>query len=66
MLKARLKNKAFWLTLASTIALTGKVFHLYTVPEDYNVFVDAILTLLTLLGVIIDPSTPGISDNKDI
>lgn len=60
-LKARLKNKAFWVSMASAIALLVQQLGLQ-LPSDYSAVVNAILTILTMSGIIIDTSTPGISD----
>lgn len=62
-IKKRLQNKAFWMALAAFIALMGKTFSLFTVPDNYNELVNMFLGLLTMLGIFIDPSTPGIKDN---
>jgi phi LC3 family holin len=61
-IKKRLKNRAFWVALAAFISLMAKTFNLFTVPENYNELVNTLLGVLTMLGIIIDPSTPGISD----
>ncbi|MDR3594441.1 phage holin [Clostridium sp.] len=60
-LKARLKNKAFWVSMASAIALLVQQLGLQ-LPSDYSPVVNAILTILTMSGIIVDTSTPGISD----
>lgn len=61
-IKKRLQNKAFWVALAAFIALMGKTLNLFNAPDNYNQLVDMFLGLLTMLGIIIDPTTPGISD----
>jgi phi LC3 family holin len=60
--KKRLRSKQFVIALCAFIALTGKVWGLYEVPEGWTVWVDLLLTVLTLMGVVIDPSTDGFSD----
>ena len=60
-LKARLKNKAFWVSMASAIALLVQQLGL-KLPSDYSTVINAILTILTMSGIIVDTSTPGISD----
>ncbi|AQR90844.1 phage holin [Clostridium saccharobutylicum] len=60
-LKARLKNKAFWVSMVSAIALLVQQLGLQ-LPSDYSAVVNAILTILTMSGIIVDTSTPGISD----
>lgn len=61
-IKKRLQNKAFWVAVAAFIALMGKTFNLFTVPENYNELVNTLLGLLTMMGIVVDPTTPGISD----
>ncbi|MCE5221970.1 MAG: phage holin [Clostridium sp.] len=61
-LKARLKNKAFWVAMVSAIALLVQQLGLNIIPSDYTEIVNTILTILTMLGIVIDPSTIGISD----
>lgn len=61
-IKKRLQNKAFWVALAAFIALMGKTFNLFQVPDNYNELVNMFLGLLIMLGIIVDPTTPGIKD----
>jgi phi LC3 family holin len=61
-IKSRLKNKAFWVSLAAFIALMGKTFNLFVVPDNYDQLVNMFLGLLTMLGIIINPTTEGITD----
>jgi uncharacterized membrane protein len=60
----RLKNKAFWLSLAAFIALMAKTFNLFEIPANYDELVNTGLGLLVMGGILIDPSTPGIKDKK--
>lgn len=61
-LQARLKNKAFWVAMASAIALLVQQLGLNIIPNNYTEIVNTILTILTMLGIIVDTSTPGLSD----
>ncbi len=61
-LQARLKNKAFWVAMASAIALLVQQLGLNIIPDNYTEIVNTILTILTMLGIIVDTSTPGLSD----
>ena len=62
-LKARFKNKAFLIALASAILLLLKNFGLgQYIPENIDSIVNGFITIGILLGVITDTSTPGISD----
>ncbi len=68
-LKVRLKNPVFWLTIIPAIAacvytILGLFGIVPTVTEDYLVNVlSAIVTVLTMLGVLVDPTTSGVTDS---
>ena len=68
----RIKNKAFWMAVIPAIALViqavAGVFG-YTVSLDTLVgkllaVVDAVFALLIVLGIVVDPTTAGISDSN--
>ena len=67
--KVRLKNPVFWLTVVpAVIALVYTVLGLFgvvpTISEDVLVnAVTAIISALTTVGVLIDPTTKGVSDS---
>lgn len=63
-LKSRAKNKPFWLGVFSLIAMIGQVFGIYTIPEEYYGIVNTALSLLVGMGVLVDPTTPGIADQQ--
>lgn len=60
----RLRNKAFWAAMFALIAITGKTFGLYEVPEMYDQWVTAVLLVMATAGVFMDPTTPGLFDKK--
>lgn len=60
----RAKNRFFWVSMFSVVAITGQVFGLYQVPEGYEAWVNSVLIMLTMAGVIQDPTTPGIGDKE--
>lgn len=62
--KKRVRNQFFWIALFSFIALTGQVFDIYQVPQGWESWTNAVLVLLTAMGVIIDPTSDGIGDDK--
>ncbi|MGN1195249.1 MAG: phage holin [Acutalibacteraceae bacterium] len=68
--KVRLKNPVFWLTvIPAIIALVYTVLGLFgvvpTVSEKTTVnAVTAIISALTTVGVLIDPTTKGICDSE--
>lgn len=68
--KVRLKNPVFWLTvIPAVIALVYTVLGLFgvvpTISEDTLVnAVTAIISALTTVGVLIDPTTKGVGDSE--
>ena len=62
-LKSRFRNKAFLMALVSAIILLLKNFGLdQYIPENMDSIVNGSIAIGILLGVVVDPSTPGISD----
>ena len=61
-LKARLKNKSFWVAMASAIAILVQQLGLNIIPANYTEIVNTVLIILTMLGIVVDTSTTGISD----
>lgn len=68
--KVRLKNPVFWLTvIPSVIALVYTVLGLFgvvpSVSEDILVnAVTAVISALTTIGVLVDPTTKGLCDSE--
>lgn len=68
--KVRLKNPVFWLTvIPAVIALVYTVLGLFgvvpTISEDTLVnAVTTIISALTTVGVLIDPTTKGVGDSE--
>lgn len=58
--KSRLRNKAFWLALAAFVTMMAKQFYLFEIPENYDKIIDAGLGTLIMLGIVVDPTTPGV------
>ena len=67
--KVRLKNPVFWLTvIPAGIALVYTVLGLFgvvpSISEDVLVnAVTAIISALTTVGVLVDPTTKGVGDS---
>ena len=70
-IKVRLKNKTFWLSIIPAILLIGQIvgsWFGYEVPADkisneaVN-FIIAVFVVLTLLGIVSDPTTKGVKDS---
>lgn len=63
-LKNRLTNKGFWVALISAIVGITQLLGFEVFPDNWADILNSILGVLIIMGVIIDPSTPGISDSK--
>lgn len=62
-LKARMKNKAFIVAFVSAIMLLLQQMGLKQyIPSNWLDILNTTLTILMLLGAVVDTSTPGISD----
>lgn len=61
-LKARLKNKTFWVAMISAVVLLLQQLGLNIIPSNYADIVNTVLSILTMLGIVVDTSTPGLSD----
>jgi len=65
-LKARLKNKTFWVGIISTIILLLSKYNIdltQYIGADWQDRLNIIFTLLAMLGITVDTSTTGINDN---
>ena len=68
----RLKNKAFWLALIPALllviqtvaALLGFTIDLGDVGDKLLAVVNAVFGVLVILGVVVDPTTEGVSDSE--
>jgi len=67
--KVRMRNPLFWITIIpSIVALVYNILSSFkiTTPISQDVFVQfstTIISALTTLGVLIDPTTKGVSDS---
>ena len=69
--KVRIKNKAFWLALIPAVLLVVQVFaalfgfELATGDLQVKLLAcaNAVFALLTVLGIVTDPTTDGIADS---
>lgn len=70
--KVRIKNKTFWLSLIPTVlVLIQVVMRTFGVELDFGelgnnliAIVNTVFVLLGILGVVVDPTTTGISDSS--
>ena len=70
--KVRIKNLNFWLALIPAVALVamtiaevfGYTIDLSTMVGKLQAVAKAVFALLSILGIVVDPTTDGISDSK--
>ena len=70
--KKRLTNKTFWLALIpavlllvqQTAALCGVQLDLTPLQTQLTAMLGTVFSILTLLGVVADPTTPGLADKE--
>lgn len=65
-LKARLRNKGFWIYMISAIVTITQLLGLKIFPENWAEIVNMVLGVFMMLGIIVDNSTEGLSDNKGV
>lgn len=66
-LKKRFRNKAFCLAFASAVILLLQQIGLSNIlPDNIMDIINTILSLLVMLGVVIDPTTKGIGDSEAV
>ena len=63
--KARLTNKTFWVAIVSAIVLLTQQLGLSIFPGNWADILNTVLTILIILGIVVDPSTNGISDKQE-
>ncbi len=70
--KVRFKNKTFWVTFIPTallvvqaiLALFGIEWNSNLLSEQLIAIVNPLFACLALLGVVVDPTTKGVSDSE--
>ena len=70
--KVRIKNKVFWLALVPAVLLLVQVvaavfgidLNLDALGDKLLAVVNALFAVLTILGIVTDPTTAGVSDSK--
>ena len=69
--KVRIKNKNFWITLIPAVLLLvqvvagvfGYTLNLGELGDKLLAVVNALFAVLTILGIVTDPTTAGVSDS---
>jgi len=70
--KVRIKNKQFWLALIPaillliqvTLSIFGVTFDFGEIGNKLAAFVNAVFAVLTILGIVTDPTTDGVGDSQ--
>ena len=70
--QVRIRNRQFWVSVIPALALVvqavvavfGWTLDFTTLIGKLIAVVDAVFALLVILGVVVDPTTAGISDSK--
>lgn len=62
--KVRLRNKTFWLTLVPLLVLLTQQIGLNWVPKNWESIFGTIMAILTVVGIINDPTTAGVTDSS--
>ena len=70
--KVRIKNKVFWLALIPALLLLAQVvaavfgyeLHIEAIGDKLTAVINALFAVLTILGIVTDPTTAGISDSR--
>lgn len=60
----RLRNKAFLVSMASAILLLSQQLGLDIFPSNFEDIVNTVLVILTLMGIVIEPTSPGLTDGE--
>ena len=71
-LLVRLKNKAFWLALVPALLLVvqtvasvfGYNWDFIVLNQQIAAIINAVFAVFTILGVVVDPTTAGLSDSQ--
>jgi len=70
--KVRIKNKVFWLSIIPAIllliqsvaAVFGYTLDFTNLSKKLLDVVEAVFVVLTILGIVVDPTTAGTKDSK--
>lgn len=70
--KTRIKNKTFWMALVPAVLLLAQViavpfgykFNIDQINKQLLDIINAAFSVLTIVGVVADPTTAGITDKE--
>jgi phi LC3 family holin len=71
-LKARAKNKVFWLTMIPAVCLLvsqvcrlfGVEIDLTLISEQLTEIIETLFLIVGVLGIVVDPTTKGVGDSE--
>ena len=61
-IKEQIKNKSFWLSITALLVLTAQQFGLDFLHNNFQDFVNSVLTILVGMGIITDFKTDGFGE----
>ena len=62
----RFRHKTFWVSLISALILLAQQLGLHIFPDNTMDIANTIFTILTILGIFVDPTTPSIGDSQQV
>ena len=62
--RVRLRNKTFWVTLVPLLVLLTQQLGLNWVPQNWESIFSTVMAILTVVGIVNDPTTVGIKDSE--
>ena len=64
--KKRFSNKTFLISFSSAVLLLLQQLGLGEfIPTNMSEIINTVLLILTMLGIVIDPATPGLGDDNN-
>lgn len=60
----RLRNSTFWWTLVPLGVLLTQQLGFNWVPENWEAIFGTVMSILTVVGIINDPTTAGVADSQ--
>ncbi|HFU3729556.1 TPA: phage holin [Streptococcus suis] len=60
----RLRNSTFWWTLVPLGVLLTQQLGFNWVPENWEAVFGTVMSILTVVGIINDPTTAGVADSE--
>ncbi|HFI0398425.1 TPA: phage holin [Streptococcus suis] len=60
----RLRNKTFWWTLVPLLVLLSQQLGFNWVSENWESIFGTVMAILTVVGIINDPTTAGVADSE--